>query len=134
MILVVDDEKGVQASLVGILEDEGFDARAVSSGEECLSALAERYFPVILLDVWLPGMDGLQVLEQIRRLSPLTSVIMISGHASIESAVSDQAGRLRFRRKPLSLEKTLLVVKNALHQRHLEEENRLYGNRSTSGM
>jgi two-component system, NtrC family, nitrogen regulation response regulator NtrX len=126
MILVVDDEKGVQASLVGILEDEGFAARAVSSGEECLSALAERYFPVILLDVWLPGMDGLQVLEQIRRLSPLTSVIMISGHASIESAVrATKLGAFDFVEKPLSLEKTLLVVKNALHQRHLEEENRL---------
>jgi two-component system nitrogen regulation response regulator NtrX len=126
MILIVDDEKGVQASLLGILEDEGFDARAVSSGEECLSALAERYFPVILLDVWLPGMDGLQVLEQIRKISPLTSVIMISGHASIESAVrATKLGAFDFVEKPLSLEKTLLVVKNALHQRHLEEENRL---------
>ena len=126
MILVVDDEKGVQASLLGILEDEGFEARAVSSGEECLSVLGERYFPVILLDVWLPGMDGLQVLEQVRKLSPLTSVIMISGHASIESAVrATKLGAFDFVEKPLSLEKTLLVVKNALHQRHLEEENRL---------
>src|SRR5262245_36593579 len=126
MILVVDDEKGVQASLLGILEDEGFDARAVSSGEECLATLGERYFPVILLDVWLPGMDGLQVLEQIRKVSPLTSVIMISGHASIESAVrATKLGAFDFVEKPLSLEKTLLVVKNALHQRHQEEENRL---------
>jgi len=125
-ILVVDDEKGVQTSLQGILRDEGFDTHAVSSGEECLSLLTRRDFSVVLLDIWLPGMDGLQVLEQIRKTSPLTSVIMISGHGSIESAVrATKLGAFDFVEKPLSLEKTLLVVKNALHQRQLQEENRL---------
>src|SRR5437867_2415516 len=125
-ILVVDDEKGVQTALQGILKDEGIDAHAVSSGEECLSLLTRRDFSVILLDVWLPGMDGLQVLEQIRKVSPLTSVIMISGHASIESAVrATKLGAFDFVEKPLSLEKTLLVIKNALYQRQLEEENRI---------
>lgn len=125
-ILIIDDEKGVQSSLQGILTDTGFDAQAVSSGEEALALIANREFPVVLLDIWLPGMDGLQTLEQIRRLSPQTSVIMISGHGSIETAVrATKLGAFDFVEKPLSLEKTLLVVKNALHQRQLEEENRL---------
>ncbi len=125
-ILVVDDEKGVQSALQGILRDEGFDAFAVSSGEECLSLLTRRDFSVVLLDVWLPGMDGLKVLEQIRKIAPLATVVMISGHGSVESAVrATKLGAFDFVEKPLSLEKTLLVVKNALHQRRLEEENRL---------
>src|SRR5881409_1428510 len=74
-ILVVDDEKGVQSALQGILRDEGFDAFAVSSGEECLSLLTRRDFSVVLLDIWLPGMDGLQVLEQIRGTSTLQTPV-----------------------------------------------------------
>jgi two-component system nitrogen regulation response regulator NtrX len=125
-ILIVDDEKGVQSSLQGILEDVGFDAEGVSSGEECLACLARKEYAVVLLDIWLPGMDGIQVLEQIRKAAPATCVIMISGHASIEAAVrATKLGAFDFVEKPLSLEKTLLVVKNALHQRSLEVENRL---------
>ncbi len=124
-ILVVDDERAVQASLLAILKDEGFDAHGVSTGEECLSLLARQEFSIVLLDVWLPGMDGLTVLESIRKIAPFVSVIMISGHASIESAVrATKLGAFDFVEKPLSLEKTLLVIKNALHQRELEEENR----------
>jgi two-component system, NtrC family, nitrogen regulation response regulator NtrX len=125
-ILVVDDEKGVQSSLQGILDDVGFDAHGVSSGEEALELVSKKEFSVVLLDVWLPGMDGLQTLEQIRKISPLTTVIMISGHGSIETAVrATKLGAFDFVEKPLSLDKTLLVVKNALHQYHLEMENRL---------
>jgi two-component system nitrogen regulation response regulator NtrX len=125
-ILVVDDEKGVQSSLQGILDDVGFDAHGVSSGEEALELVSKKEFSVVLLDVWLPGMDGLQTLEQIRKVSPLTTVIMISGHGSIETAVrATKLGAFDFVEKPLSLDKTLLVVKNALHQYHLEMENRL---------
>jgi two-component system nitrogen regulation response regulator NtrX len=125
-ILIVDDEQGVQTSLQGILEDVGFEAQGVPSGEDCLSLMTRREFAVVLLDIWLPGMDGILVLEQIRRAHPLTTVIMISGHASIETAVrATKLGAFDFIEKPLSLEKTLLVVKNALHQHQLEEENRL---------
>ncbi len=125
-ILVVDDEKGVQTSLQGVLEDVGFETAGASTGEDCLALMARREFAVVLLDIWLPGMDGIQVLEQIRKSAPLTSVIMISGHASIETAVrATKLGAFDFVEKPLSLEKTLLVVKNALHQHHLEAENRL---------
>ncbi len=125
-ILIVDDEQGVQTSLQGILEDVGFEAQGVPNGEDCLALMCKKDFAVVLLDIWLPGMDGLQVLEQVRRAHPLTSVIMISGHASIETAVrATKLGAFDFVEKPLSLEKTLLVVKNALHQHQLEEENRL---------
>jgi two-component system nitrogen regulation response regulator NtrX len=124
-VLIVDDEKGVQTSVRGILEDAGFESHTVSSGEEALEAISGRKFPVVLLDVWLPGMDGLEALAGIRHASPESIVIMISGHGSIETAVrSTKLGAFDFIEKPLSLEKTLLVVKNAFHQYQLEEENR----------
>jgi two-component system, NtrC family, nitrogen regulation response regulator NtrX len=125
-VLIVDDEKGVQSSIQGILEDVGFDAQSVSTAEDALEMLTRRHFPVVLLDVWLPGMDGLQALAQIRRISPETVVIMISGHGSIETAVrATKLGAFDFVEKPLSLEKTILVVKNALHQNQLQEQNRM---------
>ena len=125
-ILIVDDESGVRSSLEGILQDDGFETEGVTSGEDCLALLSRREFAVVMLDVWLPGMDGLQVLEQIRKLSPDTCVVMISGHGSIETAVrATKLGAFDFIEKPLSLEKTIVVVKNALHQHKLEEENRL---------
>ena len=86
-VLIVDDELGVQTSLRGILEDAGFEPEAVSSGEEALELLTGREFAVVLLDIWLPGMDGFETLSEIRRLAPETSVVMISGHGSIEAAV-----------------------------------------------
>ena len=124
--MIVDDEKGVQTSVQGILEDAGFDSEAVSSGEEALELMLKKEFPVVLLDVWLPGMDGLQALARLRQIAPETVVIMISGHGSIETAVrATKLGAFDFVEKPLSLDKTLLVVKNALHQHQLQDENRL---------
>jgi two-component system nitrogen regulation response regulator NtrX len=124
-VLIVDDEKGVQTSVQGILEDAGFDPFAVASAEEALEVLVKRSIPVVLLDIWLPGIDGLQALAQMRQQSPETIVIMISGHGSIETAVrATKLGAFDFVEKPLSLEKTVLVVKNALHQYQLQEENR----------
>jgi two-component system, NtrC family, nitrogen regulation response regulator NtrX len=125
-ILIVDDERGVQTSVQGILEDAGYDAEAVSSGEEALELLLRKEFPVVLLDVWLPGMDGLQALAKLRQIAPETVVIMISGHGSIDTAVrATKLGAFDFVEKPLSLDKTILVVKNALHQHQLQDENRL---------
>jgi len=123
-VLIVDDEKGVRSSLQGILEDAGFAAEAVASGEEALEALRRKEFPVALLDVWLTGMDGLETLERIRQLAPETVVIMISGHGSIETAVrATRLGAFEFIEKPLSLEKTLLAVGNAIQQYRLQHEN-----------
>lgn len=125
LVLIVDDEKGVQTSLGGILEDAGYASRSASSGEEAMEMLARETFPVILLDVWLPGMDGIEALANIRQASPESFVIMISGHGSIETAVrATKLGAFDFVEKPLSLQKTLLVVENAFHQYRLEEENR----------
>lgn len=124
-VLIVDDEKGVQTSVRGILEDAGFDAEAVSTGEDALEVLLTKDFPVVLLDVWLPGIDGLQALAKIRQVAPDSVVIMISGHGSIDTAVrATKLGAFDFLEKPLLLDKTVLVVKNALHQYRLQEENR----------
>jgi two-component system nitrogen regulation response regulator NtrX len=124
-ILIVDDENGVRSSLTGILGDEGYLTEAVGSAEEGLRALESRRYDLLLLDVWLPGMDGLEALARARTLDPDIPVVMISGHGSIETAVKAvRMGAQDFVEKPLSLEKILLVVKNALRQRRLEAENR----------
>jgi two-component system nitrogen regulation response regulator NtrX len=124
-ILVVDDEPGIRASLTGSLSDEGYSASAVDSGEACLAALEERRFDLILLDVWLPQMDGLETLARIRAVDPELPVVIISGHGTVETAVKAvRMGAQDFVEKPLTLEKTLLAVKNALRQKRLEAENR----------
>src|SRR5262245_6562483 len=124
-ILIVDDEAGVRSSLSGILGDEGYLVEAVESGEAGLAALEARRFDLLLLDVWLPGMDGLAALSRVRTLDPELPVVVISGHGSIEAAVKAvRMGAQDFVEKPLSLEKTLVVVRNALRQHRLEAENR----------
>jgi two-component system nitrogen regulation response regulator NtrX len=124
-ILVVDDEAGVRGSLSGILSDEGYEVEAVESGEQCLAAVAARRFDLVLLDVWLPGADGLETLEHLRERDAELPVVMISGHGTIETAVrAVRLGARDFVEKPLSLEKTLLAVRNALKQRRLEVEVR----------
>ena len=96
-ILIVDDESGIRQSLKGVLEDEGYKASVAESGEACLETLRKRAFDVVLLDVWLPGMDGLETLQKIRDLENAPEVIMISGHGTIETAVrATKLGRLRF--------------------------------------
>src|SRR5258707_766698 len=124
-ILVVDDEAGVRSSLAAILGDEGYAVEAVDSGEAALAVLEGRRFDLLLLDVWLPKMDGLETLSRVRTLDPDVPVVVISGHGSIETAVKAvRMGAQDFVEKPLSLEKTLTVVKNALRLRRLEAENR----------
>jgi two-component system nitrogen regulation response regulator NtrX len=123
--LIVDDEAGVRASLGGVLRDEGYAVDGVDSGEAALEAVGRRAYDVMLLDIWLPGMDGLVTLERLRERRLDTEVIMISGHGNIESAVrATKLGAFDFIEKPLSLEKTVLAVRNALRQRRLEVENR----------
>jgi two-component system, NtrC family, nitrogen regulation response regulator NtrX len=125
-ILVVDDEPGVRSSLSGVLRDEGFDVDAAASGEECLDRAARASYDVIVLDVWLPGIDGLMTLQRLRERKIDAQVVMISGHGNIESAVrAIKMGAFDFVEKPLSIEKTVLVVRNALRQRDLEAENRV---------
>jgi two-component system nitrogen regulation response regulator NtrX len=125
-ILVVDDEPGVRTALSGVLRDEGHDVDVVDSGEGCLDRTTRAVYDVILLDIWLPGIDGLTTLQRLRDRQVDSAVIMISGHGNIESAVKAiRAGAYDFIEKPLSLEKTVLAVANALRQRRLEQENRV---------
>src|SRR2546422_5018484 len=123
-ILIVDDEPGVRTALSGVLRDEGYSVEAVSSGEACLERVTRGPVDVIVLDIWLPGMDGLATLARLRERQVDAEVVMISGHGNIESAVrAIKMGAFDFVEKPLSLEKTVLVVRNALRQRRLEAEN-----------
>jgi two-component system, NtrC family, nitrogen regulation response regulator NtrX len=124
-VLIVDDEAGVRSALSGVLRDEGYQVEAVESGEACIDRLTRATYDAIVLDIWLPGIDGLSTLERLRQRSVDTPVVMISGHGNIESAVrAIKMGAFDFVEKPLSLEKTVLVVGNAVRQRRLEAENR----------
>lgn len=124
VILLVDDEAGIQETLSAVLRDEGFKVEIAGSGEECLSLLETKPYELILLDIWLPGIDGLETLEAIQKMKIGVAVVMISGHGTIETAVkATKLGAFDFVEKPLSIEKTLLVVKNALEHKHLQEEN-----------
>jgi two-component system nitrogen regulation response regulator NtrX len=125
-ILVVDDEPGIRQSLSGVLEDECYTVEAVGSGEACLAALPGGGFELALLDIWLPGMDGMEVLTRIQEIpfEERPVVVMISGHGSIEAAVkATKLGAFDFLEKPLTIEKISVVVKNALAHRALELEN-----------
>src|SRR3954453_8315066 len=88
-ILVVDDEPGIRESLSGVLEDEGYAVHCVESGEECLAELKANAYELVLLDVWLPGIDGLETLSRIQEIPPedRPEVVIISGHGTIETAV-----------------------------------------------
>ena len=124
-ILIVDDEPGVRSALGGVLRDEGYSIEAVESGEACLERLVEQEFDVVLLDVWMPGIDGLETLQRLRERKVDAQVVVISGHGNVESAVrAIKLGAFDFVEKPLSLDKAVLVVRNALRQRVLEVENR----------
>ena len=124
--LIVDDEAGVRSALSGVLRDEGYRVDAVESGEACLERVVRQTYDVIVLDIWLPGLDGLATLEKLRERNVEAQVVMISGHGNIESAVrAIKMGAFDFVEKPLSLDKTVLVARNALRQRRLEAENRV---------
>ncbi|HEV7397917.1 MAG TPA: sigma-54 dependent transcriptional regulator [Pyrinomonadaceae bacterium] len=123
-ILIVDDERGIRETLRGVMEDEGFVVEAVATGEDCLKAIERRPYGCVLLDVWLPGIDGLETLKELRSSGSDAAVVIISGHGNVETAVrATKLGAFDFIEKPLSLEKTILVVRNALRQRQLELMN-----------
>lgn len=124
-VLVVDDEPSIRQSLVGVLEDEGCAARAAASGEEALAELGRHPYDVVLLDIWLTGMDGMEALARIQEMPPpdRPAVVMISGHGNVETAVkATKLGAFDFLEKPLTIEKVAVVVKNAAQNRRLELE------------
>lgn len=124
-ILIVDDEKSIRESLTGILQDEGFQPFSVESGESAIDRISEERPDLVLLDIWMPGMDGMETLTRIRDIYPDQLVVMMSGHGTIETAVkATKLGAYDFIEKPLSLEKVLLSIQNAAKVGQLVEENR----------
>ncbi|HEX5431292.1 MAG TPA: sigma-54 dependent transcriptional regulator [Bryobacteraceae bacterium] len=124
-VLIVDDEPGIRQSLCGVLEDEGFVCASVENGEACLAELARNSYDVILLDVWLPGLDGMETLARIQEIpfEDRPEVVIISGHGTIETAVrATKLGAFDFLEKPLTIEKVTVVIHNAAQQRRLELE------------
>jgi two-component system nitrogen regulation response regulator NtrX len=133
-ILIVDDERAIQTTLRGVLEDEGYRVSAVGSGAEAVAQIQDEAPDLVFLDIWMPGMDGLEALAEIKRLRPESAVVMISGHGTIETAVkATKLGAYDFIEKPLSLEKTLLTAARALDHSRLERENRALRERLERG-
>ncbi|MDH3283994.1 MAG: sigma-54 dependent transcriptional regulator [Acidobacteriota bacterium] len=124
-VLVIDDEDSVREQLGKILQDEGYEVSAAASGEDGVRHAVEDEPDVVFLDVWLPGMDGLEALRSLRERGVVAPVIMISGHGTIDTAVrATKLGAYDFVEKPMSLERVLLVTGNALRQARLELRNR----------
>lgn len=123
-ILIVDDEDSIRISLRGILEDEGYTVSEAASGKEALDYLSGHSSDLVLLDVWMPEMDGLEVLDHIHQTDPTLPVVMISGHGTIETAVTAiKQGAHDFIEKPLSLDKILIIIQRALEFSALKREN-----------
>lgn len=124
LILVVDDEESIRTSLEGILEDEGYQVLLAENGTDALDLIREEVPDLVLLDIWMPGMDGIQTLERIRNLSLDLTVVMMSGHGTIETAVkATRIGAFDFIEKPFSLDKLLITIGNALNFKELRKEN-----------
>ena len=124
-ILIVDDEAGIRESLCSILAEEGYRPEAVASAEEALAIVDRGGVDIVLMDIWLPGMDGMEALERLQASPRPPVVVMITGHGNIETAVrATKLGAFDFIEKPLSLEKIIVVIKNSMARLRLEEENR----------
>ncbi len=123
-VLVVDDEANIRKTLEGVMSDEGYRVVTAESGEKALEVLSRSVVDVVLLDVWLPGMDGLEALRRAREMYPLLPVIMISGHGTIDTAVKAvKSGAFDFIEKPISLDKLLITLSRAIEQGELRTEN-----------
>lgn len=125
-ILIVDDEESIRFSLKGGLEDEGYHTLLAANGEEAVQVIERNEIDLILLDIWMPGKDGLQILEELNKSGYRIPVIIMTGHGSIDTAVrATRLGALDFIEKPLDLNKIIITINNTLHLRALEEENAL---------
>ncbi|MCB2228803.1 MAG: sigma-54 dependent transcriptional regulator [Desulfarculaceae bacterium] len=125
-VCIVDDEASIRSSLGGILADEGYEVLEAADGEAALALLETESPDLMLLDVWLPGMDGLAVLERVKKRYLSLPVIMISGHGTVETAVkATRLGAFDFIEKPLDMDKILLSARNAITMSRLAEENLL---------
>jgi two-component system nitrogen regulation response regulator NtrX len=124
-VLIVDDEPSILQTLGGLLSDEGFEVITAPNGYEALKIIDTESPDLVLLDIWMPGIDGIETLKEIRRENPYIQVIIITGHGTIETAVkATKLGAFDLIEKPLSIDKVILSINNALNFRRLEEENR----------
>ncbi len=125
VILIVDDETTILQSLSGILSDEGYEILTATNGYEALKIIEKESPDLVLLDIWMPGIDGLETLREIKKSNPFLQVVIISGHGTIETAVkATKLGAYDFIEKPLSIEKVVVTINNAINFGRLEEENR----------
>lgn len=123
-ILIVDDEQPIRESLSGLFEDEGYLVSTSASGEEAVARFRKSPADCVFLDIWMPGIDGLETLSRIKQINPEVPVIMMSGHATIDTAVrATKKGAFDFIEKPFSLDKLLIILRNAVEKRRLELEN-----------
>jgi len=129
-ILVVDDEAGIRSTLSGILEDEGYQIASAGTAAEAALRLGSESFDAVLLDLWLPDRDGLELLSELREQSFLPPVIVISGHGTVDTAVQAiRLGAYDFLEKPLALSRVVVTVQNALERGRLERELRRLSDR-----
>jgi len=123
-VLIVDDEQEIRDSLESILREEEYLVTTAATADEAIALLRDAVYDVVLLDIWLPDRDGLDMLVEIKQMESSPEVVIISGHGTIEAAVkATKLGAYDFLEKPLSLERTLLVLKNATQARKLREDN-----------
>jgi len=124
-VLIVDDEPSILQSLGGLLSDEGFEVTTAANGYEALKIVDTESPDLVLLDIWMPGIDGIETLKEIKKDNPHIQVIIISGHGTIETAVkATKLGAFDLIEKPLSIDKVIVAINNALNFRRLEEENK----------
>lgn len=124
VILIVDDQEDIRRSLQGILEDEGYQVLMADNGADAIALAREELPDLVLLDIWMPGLDGIQTLERLKNLLPDLTVVMMSGHGTIETAVkATKLGAFDFIEKPFSLDKMLITIANALSFKELRTEN-----------
>ena len=123
-ILIVDDEPSILQTLSGLLSDEGFEVTTAANGYEALKIIDAESPDLVLLDIWMPGIDGIETLKEIKKENPTIQVIIITGHGTIETAVTaTKLGAYDLIEKPLSIDKVIVAINNALNFRRLEEEN-----------
>jgi len=124
-ILIVDDEPSILQTLSGLLHDEGFEVTTAANGYQALKIIENDSPDLVLLDIWMPGLDGIETLKEIKKENPYIQVIIITGHGTIETAVkATKLGAYDLIEKPLSIDKVILAINNALNFRRLEEENK----------
>jgi len=123
-IMIVDDEQPICESLSGLFEDEGYLVSTAPSGEEAVARFRKHPADCIFLDIWMPGIDGLETMTRLKQIDPDVPVIMMSGHATIDTAVrATRQGAFDFIEKPFSTDKLLIILRNAIDRRALSAEN-----------